>query len=227
MMRAFVVSLLVSMASGLVVTQRPAATQRRGDVKMIYGARNPTGPYAGAPCQVQWRVEAASESVTGVPFYITNGQDQVAGRTNVLYDCPGVDQNQCLIKARSNGDTAIVGTGNENPTLVRSVRDGQWGEWDVIYKGQNRWLFSGDQISLDYYNPEAAVFQLTEENVGMDWQSWQNGMAEQFRTNKAFGGSQAGGLPPGWYTTQDPQSGQTYYCNEATGECSWDPPPQY
>jgi len=88
MMRAFVVSLLVSMASGLVVTQR----QRRGAVKMIYGARNPTGPFAGAPCQVQWRVEAASESVTGVPFYITNGQDQVLNSANVLYDCPGVDQ---------------------------------------------------------------------------------------------------------------------------------------
>ena len=64
---------------------------------------------------------------------------------------------------------------------MRSSRDGQWGEWDVIVKGQNRWLFSGDQISLDYYNPDAAVFQLTEELVGMDWQSWQNGMAEQFR----------------------------------------------
>ena len=31
-------------------------------------------------------------------------------------------------------------------------------------------------------------------------------------------------LPPGWYTTVDPQSGQTYYCNEQSGQCQWDPP---
>ena len=110
MMRAFVVSLLVSMASGLVVTtQRPTVTQRqhRGAVKMIYGARNPTGPFAGAPCQVQWRVEAASESVTGVPFYITNGQDQVLNSANVLYDCPGVDQ---VCVGIDDGDTTAPPT---------------------------------------------------------------------------------------------------------------------
>ena len=52
---------------------------------------------------------------------------------------------------------------------------------DVIVKGQNRWVFNGDQISLDYNNPEAAIFQLTESNVGMTWEAWQQGMAEQFR----------------------------------------------
>ena len=31
-------------------------------------------------------------------------------------------------------------------------------------------------------------------------------------------------LPPGWYTTVDPQTGQTYYCSEQTGQCQWDPP---
>jgi len=30
-------------------------------------------------------------------------------------------------------------------------------------------------------------------------------------------------LPPGWYTTVDPQSGQTYYCNPS-GQCQLDPP---
>ena len=31
-------------------------------------------------------------------------------------------------------------------------------------------------------------------------------------------------LPPGWYTSIDPQSGQTYYCNEQTGVCQFDLP---
>ena len=59
MMRAVVVGMIASMASGLVVTTpRPVVTQRRllldrrGAVKMIYGARNPTGPFAGNPVQV-------------------------------------------------------------------------------------------------------------------------------------------------------------------------------
>ena len=66
MMPAFVVALLVSMAS-MASGLRPAATQGRSVVKMIYGARNPTGPFAGAPAQVQWRIEAASENVAAMP----------------------------------------------------------------------------------------------------------------------------------------------------------------
>ena len=52
MIRAFVVSLLASLSSGLIVTTRRPVVQRRGSFKMIYGARNPTGPHAGNPVQV-------------------------------------------------------------------------------------------------------------------------------------------------------------------------------
>ena len=31
-------------------------------------------------------------------------------------------------------------------------------------------------------------------------------------------------LPPGWFTAVDQDSGDTYYCNEATGETTWDKP---
>jgi hypothetical protein len=31
-------------------------------------------------------------------------------------------------------------------------------------------------------------------------------------------------LPPGWSTSTDPQTGQTVYCNEQSGQCQWDPP---
>ena len=33
-----------------------------------------------------------------------------------------------------------------------------------------------------------------------------------------------GGLPYGWTTAIDPQSGQTYYCNSQTGQCQWEMP---
>ena len=32
------------------------------------------------------------------------------------------------------------------------------------------------------------------------------------------------GLPLGWFAAVDEQSGDTYYCNEATGETTWDLP---
>lgn len=238
MMRAFVVSLLASMASGLVVTQRPAVTQRRGAVKMIYGARNPTGPFAGNPVRVQWRIDAASESVGAVPahvsklsssgrgsiflnkryyempYYVVNTEEHKLSSANLYYDAPMIEQVQCKIKTRSNGDTGLLGIGGISPTLVRSVRDGQWGEWDLVYKGQNRWLFSGDQISLDYNNPEAALFQLTEEVHGMTWEQW-------WQMGGMTGGMQDGGV---WEAQVDPTSGQTYYLNSQTGEYQWEPP---
>ena len=31
-------------------------------------------------------------------------------------------------------------------------------------------------------------------------------------------------LLPGWVAIQDPNSGQTYYANQSTGESSWEPP---
>ena len=34
------------------------------------------------------------------------------------------------------------------------------------------------------------------------------------------------GLPLGWFAAVDEQSGDTYYCNEATGETTWDLPTQ-
>lgn len=94
MMRAFIACLLVTMATGLTMTRtRPLVSQRasRSSVQMIYGARNPTGPFAGAPAQVQWRIEPASENVQS-SFYVRNGEDQVLGAGNLLYQADGVEQ---------------------------------------------------------------------------------------------------------------------------------------
>lgn len=89
-MRAFVVTLLASMAS-MASALRPALSSRRSAVKMIYGARNPTGPFAGAPVQLQWRIDAASENVQA-SFYVRNGEEQQLGCNNILYEAQGVEQ---------------------------------------------------------------------------------------------------------------------------------------
>lgn len=225
MMRSLILCLALATTASALVTQRiRRSASPRSAVKMIYGCRNPTGPFAGAPVQLSWRIDAATEySSGGMQPYVRNGEEVVLGASNLMYQS-GVEQAQCKLKTRTNGDTKILGMGSGAPTLVRSARNGQWGEWDVVVKGQHRWVFHGDQISLDYNNPEAAVLQLTEENVGMTWEAWQNGMAEQFRTAKAFGGAAGQQLPPGWYTASDPATGQMYYCNEQTGQCQWEPP---
>ena len=235
-MRAFAVGLLASMASGLLM--RPAAT-RGGSAKMQYGydhqqqggyqqqdewaipgqyqgsyQQDGYGAQAGYGTQVQWRIDAAvgvdampQSSFPALakyhvlPYYVRNGEDQVLSRCNMLFKTDNVDRVQCQIKVLADGAATVIGCGNKSPTLVRSRSDGQWAP---LYKGEKRALFDGDEISLDAYDPEAAVFVCTEET------------AQQ-------GGAQ-GGLPAGWYTTVDPESGQTYYCNEQSGVCQWDFP---
>ena len=241
-MRLFAVSLVASMASGLLM--RPVVTQRGGDsVRMQYSGYDQQQQYtyqqqgdewavpsyeqegqysapAGYGAQVRWRIDAtvgvaampqtsfpALPKCHVLPYYVRNGEDQVLSRCNMLFKTETVERVQCMIKALADGTTNVIGCGGKGPTLVRSRGDGQW---TPLYKGQTRILRDGDQISLDAYNPESAVFTCTEE-----------GAAQQ-------GGAQGGaqGLPAGWYASVDPASGQTFYCNEQTGESQWEPPQQ-
>ena len=232
------VGLLASMASAVLM--RPVVTQRGGgSARMQYSGYDQQQQYqqqggydqwavpsyqqegqygaqAGYGAQVQWRIDAtvgvaampqtsfpALPKCHVLPYYVRNGEDQVLSRCNMLFKSDTVERVQCMIKALADGTTTVIGCGGKSPTLVRSRGDGQWGP---LYKGEKRILLDGDQISLDAYNPEAAVFTCTEESA-----------AQQ-------GGAQ--GLPAGWYTSVDPASGQTFYCNEQTGVCQWEPPQQ-
>jgi hypothetical protein len=67
-------------------------------------------------------------------------------------------------------------------------------------------LANGDQVSLDWQDPEAAVFTC------------------QVEQDYAFQGLQ--GLPAGWSTEIDPASGAVYFVNQQTGQTQWELPQQ-
>ena len=137
-----------------------------------------------------------------LPYIVGPGDEQLLSRWNMEQQNQNVARDQCVIKGNSDGSATLVSYGEHN-TLVRAAG----GQWIQLGPDQEHMLSEGDQIGLDVSNPEGAVF-----GVSM--------MAPQ---STSVGGAQ-GGLPAGWYTTVDPESGQTYYCNEQSGVCQWDFP---
>jgi len=141
----------------------------------------------GRPCQL--------------PYQIGIGDEKVLGRFNMVNPSPSVSRGQCNIRCTADG-AAILASDGDSPTLIRSGG----GQWEYIYKDQQRFLQEGDQISLDANNPEGAVFVC----------------------NRDAGGQAAAGWNPSnaaaWVAQVDQASGQTYYMNQQTGESRWDPP---
>lgn len=190
----------------------------QGYAQQGYGAQQ------GYAQQVQWRIDAyygvkamAQERFPALPkcwylpYTVRNGEDQVLSRWNMIYESDFVSRMQCMVKVLPDGTPTLVGCG-KNPSLFRS----QGGQWNYLQKGQTQILQSGDQVSLDYNNPESAVFTCTQEQPD---QYGQQGQYQQ-------GQQQGQGLPPGWISGVDPSSGAQYYYNEQTGVSQWEPPQQ-
>jgi hypothetical protein len=230
MMGMVAVFFSVSMTSALLTP----VVRRRTHLKMQYGGYGQQpgyaqqDPWAIPTCddssgqqlsygaQAQWRIDAAAGVAAMpqtsfpalpkyhvLPYFVGNREDQVLGRCNMMQKTDHVERVQCMVRILADGQPTLVGCGQKAPTLVRSRSDGQW---SYLYKGDKRILVDGDQVSLDCYNPEGAVFTCTDLQGG-------------------YGQQQGGGqLPPGWITGVDQGSGQTYYYNEQTGQSQWDPP---
>ena len=80
-------------------------------------------------------------------------------------------------------------------------------------------LSDGDQLSLDWQEPEAAIFTCQVDGAAQqpyEGHAWQQGQHAQ--RGAAFG------LPEGWVADVDQASGDTYYYNEYTGLSQWEPP---
>ena len=85
---------------------------------------------------------------------------QVLSRWNMVQPNNYVSRMQCMVKILPDGTPTLVGIGKA-PTLVRT----RGGPWEPLYKRQRRLLADGDQLILDCYNPDAAVFTCCDENV--------------------------------------------------------------
>ena len=92
-------------------------------------------------------------------------------------------------------------------------------------------LQSGWKVNLDCQYPESAVYKVQPcatyppYNVGAPKPGAYGGQ-QSYGGQQGYGGQGGGqgGLPFGWTSGVDQQSGQTYYYNEQTGQSQWDPP---
>jgi hypothetical protein len=140
-----------------------------------------------------------------LPYRLRNGEMQVLSRWNMETQKLTVSRMQCKVRVAADGTATLTSCG-KGPTLWRA-----WdGPWEPLYKGQRQVLADGDQVSLDWQEPEAAVFSCQVEGP-LHHQDQQQ---------------QSHGLPDGWATDVDQGSGATYYYNEYTGASQWDPPLQ-
>ena len=101
----------------------------------------------GRPCQL--------------PYSFGIGDEKVLGRFNMVNPNLSVSRGQCTIRCTVDGG-AILASDGDSPTLVRSPG----GEWEAIYKDQQRFLNEGDQIGLDSNNPEGALFVCNRAGAG-------------------------------------------------------------
>ena len=164
-----------------------------------------------------------------LPYTLRNGEMQVLSRWNMASQRTTVSRVQCKVRVSADGTATLTSCG-KGPTLWRA-----WGgPWNGLYKDERHILTDGEQISLDWQEPEAAVFscQLVSampqqgEYAQQGGHAQQSGHAQQEYAQQ-HGYTQQGytqALPAGWITGVDQASGATYYFNEQTGQSQWEPP---
>ena len=109
-----------------------------------------------------FQMEYDDSRVTGrpcqLPYGLGKGDEKVLSRWNMIEQKLTVDTKQCSVQCLDSGAITLTGQGDQ-PTLLRK----QNGQWSPIPKGQTVILSHGDQISLDYSDPEGAVFECQAE----------------------------------------------------------------
>lgn len=117
-----------------------------------------------------------------------------------------VSRVQCRVQVQADGTATVVSCG-KGPTLWRS----QYGPWSWLHKDEIHVLADGDLVSLDWHNPEAAVFVCTVEGQGAIQQGFDDAGVP---------------LPYPWEQLVD-QNGAAFYSNPETGVVQWEAPQQY
>lgn len=164
-------------------------------VKSLAADVSAMGGSAGDIYQQDYRV---------LPYQLRKGEMQVLSRWNMERQSPYVSRIQCKVRVKADG-TALLTSCGKAPTLIRA-----WGgEWNWLHTGERHVLAHGDQVGLDWQEPEAAVFTCEAAAAA------EQGYAEQ---------EYAPGLPDGWATGIDEASGAAFYYNEYTGVSQWERP---
>ena len=145
-----------------------------------------------------------------LPYLLRNGEEQVLSRWNMEKQKLTVSRVQCKIQVSADGTAGLLSTG-KGPTLWRV-----WGgPWNRLSKGEWHILAGGDQLSLDWHDPEAAIVTCQVEHA-----------QDYVQQDYAQPGYAQPGLPAGWTSAIDEASGTTYYYNQQSGVSQWEPPQQ-
>ena len=196
-----------------------------------------------------WGLHAAA-AAEPLPYALCAGDKQVLSRWNMVNQKLTVSRKQAKVECLGDGTATLTSVG-KGPTLWRGQQSG--GGWVALYQGDKVALSHGDHISLDCNDPDAAVF-ICESEDAMEQQGGQQGgyvhvqqqdlqqqqgymQQDGYLQQDAYAQQQnlyaqqqdpyavqPQGLPAGWVTGVDQESGATYYFNELTGMSSWDPP---
>lgn len=173
-------------------------------------------PQATSQAPVLWRL-AAFSGVAGfssggilekpedqLPYSLRCGDERVLSRWNMVRQRLTVSRIQGVVHVVADGTAVLVSRGR-GPTLWR---EGYGAPWRALYKDESQVLSSGDQVSLDCNDPEAAVFSCEQEGAlprsGYEQQGQQQ-------------------LPHPWLEQFD-QDGRVFYSNPQTGVAQWDRP---
>ena len=88
-----------------------------------------------------------------------------------------VSRVQSTVQVLRDGTPVLISNGKQ-PTLWRE----QGGQWNALYKGQKKRIANGDQISVDCYNPEGAVFTCQDDSAQAGGgQQMQGGYGQQMQ----------------------------------------------
>ena len=151
-----------------------------------------------------------------LPYRVGIGEETILGRWNMKIIKPTVSRAQCRVQVAEDGTAYLVSMG-KGQTLWRA-RDDMSYRWSPLYRDEFRVLADGDQISMNWNDPEAAVFTCQMEYAQQNQDYAQQDYAQP-------GGQYAqAALPAGWISGVDEASGMAYYYNELTGESRWEPP---
>ena len=95
-------------------------------------------------------------------YTLRDGEEELLGRYDLGEDKPtrsSVSAEQCMVRIGADGTPLLLSVGATYPTGWRS-RDG--GPWEWLQRDDMRVLADGDQVSLDYNDPEGSVLICNE-----------------------------------------------------------------
>jgi len=186
--------------------------------QQAYGQQQGFGAQPGYGQPVLARIRPTNGIYADSEYVVRQGDQQYLGRRNTWSDKLTISREQCIVQVGQDGSVQLVAVGRPQTGLRNA--GGMWQGLGGQYQQEARQLQNGDQICLDSNAPEMAVY--TVEIMADDGSV----QAQQGDYYGASGYASPQGLPYGWTTAVDPASGQTYYCNQNTGQCQWEMPTQ-